>query len=398
MKIKEEEYFNKEKRRYRIYEYLLNKYFELKKLDKNNKNLLLSYYILHNMDKFDRNGDNFSIKKKDHFYYVIMNDLENLKLQYEKNKYILSQKDNAQHTLLHLSVYGEYYSITEFLLEKGINYDEPDWYHQTALFHASGDIKQLLKKFGAREISYNSDDIPKGININIQDKDKIYLISKNLSHFITKEEIIKNNKDIIGRRLIRNTKYRSNCSYKPAKSWIPVYHGTKYVSMEQILDYGLHNYGEPSYGHIKLGITINNVKNWANSIFVSPSIFYASRYSEIINSEGEDWYIIIEAFVDPQAFNAYKSTIYKYDYKIGEPKELEYRCTGYTGSRDHPHVYDEKGIYTNSLLFVKKSYLDNAKNYSYQIIFDDGLKKIMKEIILSQTCHCVFCESITDNF
>ena len=40
------------------------------------------------------------IKKKDHFYYVIMNDLDNLKKLYEENKYILIQKDNFNRSLL----------------------------------------------------------------------------------------------------------------------------------------------------------------------------------------------------------------------------------------------------------------------------------------------------------
>ena len=161
---------------------------------------------------------------------------------------------------------------------------------------------------------------------------------------------------------------------EPEKDWIPVYHGTKFVSMEHILVYGLHYYGEPSNGHIKLGVEFNNIKNWAASIFVTPSIFYASNYAEIIHSENEEWFIIIEAFVDPKRFDIYESTIYKYNFKLGEPKKLEYRFNGdYLGSCCC-HWLDEGGIDTNSLLFVKKSYLKKAKSYLDGKIFENRLE------------------------
>ncbi len=69
--------------------------------------------------------------------------------------------------------------------------------------------------------------------------------------------------------------------------------------------------GEPSYGNIPKGVKVNNVENWANSIFLTLSIFYASKYAEIINSEKEEWFIIIEVMIAPKFFKEYESTIYK---------------------------------------------------------------------------------------
>ena len=40
---------------------------------------------------------------------------------------------------------------------------------------------------------YNSQGAPKGININIKDENKLYLIWKQLKNCISKMEIIKNN-------------------------------------------------------------------------------------------------------------------------------------------------------------------------------------------------------------
>jgi ankyrin repeat protein len=57
-----------------------------------------------------------------------MGDLNNLQKLYEKNKYILAIKDNYLRNLLHYSVIGEYYEITKFLFEKGINFDESDYF------------------------------------------------------------------------------------------------------------------------------------------------------------------------------------------------------------------------------------------------------------------------------
>ena len=382
LKINPFEYFKIEKENYKNLilnnELIINLFNKFKNSNHNNDvNPLLNYYTLYNMNKFDRNGDEFIFKKKDHFYYVIMNDLDNLKLLYEQNKYILCQKDNYKNTLLHLSVLGEYLSITKFLLDKGINYDEPNYFGKTALSYSKGIIYELLIKFGAQMKFYNSKGAPKGININIKDENKLYLIWKQLKNCISKMEIIKNNGEIIAKRLFRNIGINSK---NITNNWIPVYHGAKFVSMEQILKYGLHNSGEPSYGYIKSGETIFGVNNWTNSIFVSPSIFYTSKFSEIINSDGEDWYIIIEAFVDPKFFGTYQSTIYQYNLKLEEPKNLEYRYN-ISISNDTNIYGDQKGIYTNSLLFVKRAYLEKAENYSFQKIFENGLKDILEEII-----------------
>ena len=92
---------------------ITEKYKKLKELNPSNKKtLLLSYYMIFNIEKcesFSRNE--FYIKNKDQFYYVIMGDLENLKKIYEADKYIIETKDNYYRNLLHYAVIGEYYEI-----------------------------------------------------------------------------------------------------------------------------------------------------------------------------------------------------------------------------------------------------------------------------------------------
>ena len=123
-------------------EYPQYKYKEEFRQRVKNERQYLSCFILDNKEKYSRIGDDFLVNK-DAFYYVIKNDLHNLKNLFEENKFILSQKDKKQRNLLHLSVIGGYYEISEFLLKNGINYNEPDC-NTTALYYADGNIRELL--------------------------------------------------------------------------------------------------------------------------------------------------------------------------------------------------------------------------------------------------------------
>ena len=352
---------------------IYTKYQKLKNSINSNekKKLLLSYYILLNINKFERIGNEYKVKTKDYFYYVIMGDLNNLQKLYENNKYILTTEDNYLRNLLHYSVIGENYDITKFLLEKGINFDEPDYFLSTPLKYASNnDIRKLLVNNGSTIEIYNQSKLTLGLNIQISDLNKIDLIyhyflkdkSVNNIEYIKKKEddglgILDWAQSIIGKRLIRNKKNGVDITL----GWNKVYHGTKYVSMEHILLYGLRNFGEPSDGHIPLGKEANNINNFAKAIFVTPSIFYASNFSEIIDSDKDQWYIIIEAKVKDGFFSEYENTV-KYNYKNGEPKKIKYRIKAKNFAASF-YGDDEEGIVTNSLLFVKKKYIDGCQNY-----------------------------------
>lgn len=156
-----------------------------------------------------------------------------------------------------------------------------------------------------------------------------------------------------------------------ANDWINTYHGTKYISIQHIANFGLRNYGEPLIGHIQKNETINDIKNWSSAIFVSPSILYAKNYSEVIGSNGDNWYIIIEAKIEPGYYSSHESTIYNYNYKSGEPSNVEYRIKS-TDNIDDCFVYggpDQYHISTTSILFVKKDFLDNLNNYQDTAVF-----------------------------
>ena len=336
-----------------------------------NEKQYLSCFILDNKEKYSRIDSNFLVNK-DHFYYVINNDLNNLKKLYDENKFILAQKDNKERTLLHLSVIGGYYEISEFLLKSGINYDEPDFNGcYTALYFADEKTRKLLEKFGAKVELYNGISL-KGINtIKSNDNniiDSIYndLLAKRIVNDMID---IKVNNEIIGKRLIRNQNLISN-NIEIIKNWEKVFHGTKFVSIEFILNYGLRNFGEPSENHIKLGQRRDNIDDWASAIFVSPSIFYASKYSELINYKNNQWFIIIEARVKPNSFSAHESTIYGYQYKQDEPAKVEYRIQCEMVS-SFETCANNRNVTVTSLIFVNKNFLENLKNYGESFIFKD---------------------------
>ena len=325
----------------------------------------VSCFILDNKDKYSRIGNDFLINK-DAFYYVIMNDFQNLKKSYEKNKYILAQKDETGRSLLHYSVICRNYEITEFLLKNGINYDEPDSDYNSALYYADGKIKELLKKFGSRIERYNGLNDLKGINtvksndINIIDSLYKELYNKGLVEKML--DITLDNK-VIGKRLHRTKSLIK--SREKYINWRRVYHGTRFTSIEFILLYGLHDFGSPINSHIPLGMKIDGIDDYASAIFVSPSIFYASEYSELIKYKNEEWFIIIDARFNLELYSIHPSTIYGYKFRNGEPKDIEFRIKDFSDSIiENPHII------VTSLTFINKKYLDNEKSFSESSIFE----------------------------
>ena len=284
----------------------------------------------------------------------------------KKINFILAQKDNKTRSLLHYSVIGGYYEISEFLLKNGINYDEPDSdvYPSTALYYADEKTRELLQKFGAKIERYNMENNLIGIN-GIKSND-IYMIDSLYKDLFKKGIVekmidIKKNNEIIGKKLIRSKRLMN---LESIKEWEKVYHGTRFVSIEFILNYGLQNVGEPLNNHIHLGIKNDNIENWASAIFVTPSIFYASKYSEIISYKNEEWFIIIEARIKPESFSIHDSTIYGYQFKKDEPEKVEYRI-----SCDVMDIRKRDDIIVTSLIFINKKFLENIKNFSESLIF-----------------------------
>lgn len=147
--------------------------------------------------------------------------------------------------------------------------------------------------------------------------------------------------------------------------WISAWHGTKYNCLESIAEIGLKPAGgilkdgsenQVCVSHIGRQVVIDEIPDWANGIFVSPSIFYCSHpaYAKEITSNNEQWKVFVEVRVKPDSYIVHGSTCPKYVPKKGEPEKLEYRVA----------AENESDVQVVSLSFVKSEFFSKVNNYS----------------------------------
>ena len=354
----------------------------------------LSYDILCNKNKYIKKGNLYSTKIKDHFYYVIIGDLENLKKIYEKDKNILKEKDELGRNLLYISARNGFNDICEFLLEEGMDPNETQGTKSTPLhgaaFYNQDSTVKLLLEYGAKTEIKNVDGKTvledayskkiKEIILNSQ-KDKITnllndLINKKLAKKLI---LVKYDNQIIGKKIIRNEEMIS--SYiNNEKEWEIGWHGTKFEFLESIMKYGLYPSGsklengyeiKPLKGHVQLNIKVDKFNNWAKAIFVSPSIFYAGHpaYAKTIISNNIEYSVLIETRIKKGKFTQHKPTVVKYAQKNGEPTFIEYRIEVKDDSNLIMRIESEKNVIVTSILFAKTDFLKNIKDYYKGEIF-----------------------------
>jgi hypothetical protein len=70
--------------------------------------------------------------------------------------------------------------------------------------------------------------------------------------------LIEKNNEIIGERIIKSSISEAN---KDCLNWIPVYHGTRFVSLQHILIFGFQCYRESLNGNIPIGEKVDNISN-----------------------------------------------------------------------------------------------------------------------------------------
>ena len=350
----------------------------------------LAYDIICNKKNYIKNGDTYRIKNKDHFYYALVGDLENLKRLINNNRGLLKEKDALGRTLLYLSARNGYYNLVEYLLKNGCNINEAqDNTGSTALhgaaFYEQEIIVQLLLEYGAntkiknKEGALPSDDaFTLSIKNNIlnSEKDEISIFRNDLikKGLARKLELVKYNGEIIGKRILRSIQKLPNDFENKLKSWNTAWHGTKYNNLESIMNYGLRPSGtklengkeiNPIAGHIKLNKKVQNIENWAKAIFVSPSIFYAADvvYAERIMSSNERYSVIIQCKVKPGTYSSHKSTVLKYKGLDGEPTNVEYRVIFDDDTDLILRVEEHYHVVVTGILFAKTSFLDNITDY-----------------------------------
>ena len=341
------------------------------------------------------------------FYCAIVGDYQGLLNHILEKKTLLESKDKFGRPLLYIAAKNGHYKVCEILLEYGADVNCCDENGSTPLhaaaYHGHGDIINLLISYGADVNKKNligespSEEAvtPKyqQIILNSQN-DKILNLYTLLSSMKLVDRIIKVKKyniftktdDFIAIKFIPSYKILPPNFQEVRKNWVPAWHGTKFNFIESILKNGLKESGSiiedfgkitPHSDHIQVGVQCNNIKDWSQAIFTSPSIFYSTHptYSERIDSIffGNKYAVLIETRLKPNSFQTYKSTTSRIIVQ-GEPTLIEYRVKSVDKN-------NEKNIHVYSITFLLENFINNAKAYDQgdilsnseaeRIVFDD---------------------------
>jgi hypothetical protein len=181
---------------------------------------------------------------------------------------------------------------------------------------------------------------------------------------------------VIAKKILRNPEYFSGHSLSYLiDHWVLAWHGTKYQHLKSIMQHGLHSAGSflsPQHqistqaGHIALNRRVGSIDNWAQAIFISPSIFYAADkvYADRIFSDGQRWCVLVEARVKPGTFTKHKQTLLNQRELLpGEPEDLEYRV-GVKSDEDFIlRVESNRNVIVTALVFVNMTFLENIDEY-----------------------------------
>ena len=357
--------------------------------------------------KDGNNDDRYYVLEYTVFYCAIVGDYQGILNHIIENKSLLNTKDKFGRPLLNISARNGHYKVCEILLENGAEVNSLDENGSTPLhsasYHGHEDIIKLLISYGAdiNKINYLGE-TPSNEAATRKYKDMI-ISSQNdriLNLFtlltslklvdrlikIKKYNIMTKTDDFIAIKFIPSMNVLPHNFHDIRKNWVPAWHGTKFQFIESILKNGLKESGSilkelgqitPHPDHIKVGVKCNNLNDWSQAIFTSPSVFYSTHptYSERIDSSffGNKYAVLVETRLRPNSFQTFKTTTSR-KVVFGEPTLVEYRVK----SEDK---FKNKNIYVISITFVLENFINNVKAYDQgdilsnseaeRIIFDD---------------------------
>lgn len=339
-----------------------------------------SYYQMKDKDSYVINTNYLS------YYYTVIGNGKLLFCEIEENPNILDFKDIHGRNLLYIAAINGHINITEYLINKGKLVNEIQFNGNTPLhaaaYYGHTEIVKLLLNYGANiNIKNNFGHSPidlamtteiKNILIEYKNDPILSLFASLKSKNIAKKLFeISYNGNIIAKKILC-TLHNLPEQYKSSNienTWITAWHGTNFKYLESIVEIGLKPPGallingeenQVQFSHIQRNVPVNNISDWANAIFVSPSIFYSahSAYAKEISSNNDQYKVLVEVRVKPFSYYQGKSTCKNYIPKIGEPKKLEYRI----------EPINEKNVQVFSLTFVKNEFLENSQKYIDAII------------------------------
>ena len=84
-------------------------------------------------------------------------------------------------------------------------------------------------------------------------------------------------------------------------------------------------YEEDRIGRIELDLEVNGIKNWAEAVFTSYSVYYVTTraYAEhFMDHKGEEWVIVLECRLKQGTYKQYDHTLEEYYFNTGEESKL----------------------------------------------------------------------------
>lgn len=332
-------------------------------------------------------------RKPDVFVIAAAGDTDRLTAEIRRDKSLLTRTNEHNHTLLYLTARAGFYDTTEALLKLGAPVNEKQVDGSTPLhgasFYGQRLIVGLLLRYGADATIKNkwgntpvneaaTEEIRQAM-VNYK-KDPISKLVSNLmgEKLVTRVHLIHHKDKIVGREIIRNPDTLDSQTKRSwgfiTSTWHTVWHGTKSKYLSSILRHGLMPSGtklpdghsiKPPNNHYKLGDTHFGIKNWANAIFLSPSITYASHacYSDRITAEDGDWCVLIKAYIKPKSYSEHDPTVLKWDAMDGEPDAPEYRID-VTEVDKILRLESARNVVVASLVLISEHFLSNLEGVS----------------------------------
>ncbi len=364
------------------------KMLETKNDDELRAKICFSYDILVNNSFYTKCGEDiYTFKPKflhgeiaAYFYTVIGYSL-NLIDEIEHNEKLLNYKDPLQRNLLYIAARNGHVSICEYLINKGMDINETQHTGSIPLhgaaYYGQINVVKLLLNYGAKtNIKNKSNNLPIDeayteeiknlLKENEQDPIvKLYntLLTKNIANTLIPLTLKGN---IIAKKITcKLINLAKEIDPLDINEWLPAWHGTNFNCLESIAEIGLKPAGgvlkngeeiKVCISHIGRDKTVDKIADWANGIFVSPSVFYCGypAYAKEITIKNETFRVLVEVRVKPKSYYERTSTCPRYIPKKNEPKMLEYRID----------AKNETDVQVVSLTFIKNEFFEKATDYS----------------------------------
>jgi hypothetical protein len=315
-------------------------------------------------------------------FFIYMNDLKGMKEQFENRK--MNFKDDYNRSMLYTACRCGFKEIVQFLLEKGADPNLPQINGSSSLhaasFYGHIDIVKLLLEVGSFSNIKNdfqntpteeamSEDIVTLINKYQNDKGYNFFV-KNRQYFSNIKLVFDSNNNFVGKRCLITG------STSP-EQWDLAWHGTKIASIPSILQHGLKKVGE-KIGEKEIDVRKDTARisrdahfrektDWAEAIFTSCSIYYASTtaYAEHFNDcNGVKWFLILECRLMPNSYEKSTHTFYEYILSKNEDSLVENRSA------------DSSKVNVVAVWYLKKSFVRDMQDHALIL---DTLNKYIED-------------------